>query len=344
MAGKPPVCKIARVSIAILRLSKGGQSPPYDTMRTKPYNSLSDFLKNKFGCKVFKVSLNAGFTCPNRDGAKGTGGCIYCKPETMMPLNYHNNLSIKEQLYQGIEYIQKRHKAEKFISYFQINTNTYAPVKELEKMYREGIGHPDVVGLAVSTRPDCVDDDILDLLAKLAKEKFLWLEMGLQSSHNKTLKLINRCHTVEDFTNAVKKTMNRDIPICTHVIIGLPGETKKDMLETARFLTDLGIWGIKLHHLHIHKGTELEEMYKKGEFNPLGLDEYARLLIDFLQEIPKEVIIHRLCGDTSRRFLAAPDWSVNKFAILDRIHRLMKERGAWQGSKKSKISAIGANW
>ena len=277
--------------------------------------------------------MNAGFTCPNRDGTKGTGGCIYCAPETLIPSSYNESLSIKEQLHKGIEYIKKRHGAKKFISYFQINTNTYAPIAELESIYRQGIDHPDVVGLTVSTRPDCVSDEVLDLLKELSKEKFLYLELGLQSSHNKTLKLINRCHTVEDFTDTVKRAKERDIPVCAHVILGLPGEKKEDMLNTARFLADLGIWGIKLHHIHIHKSTRLEEMYNKGDFKPLGLDEYAELAVDFLQEMPKDVIIHRLCGDTSRRFLAAPEWSVNKFVILDRINRILEEKNTYQGAK-----------
>ena len=305
---------------------------------TKRYNSFSDFLKNKFGCKVFKVSLNAGLTCPNRDNTKGTGGCIYCKPETLLPLDYNHQMGIMEQLHHGIEYIRKRHKAEKFIAYFQINTNTYAPISELEKIYRQGIDHPDVVGMAVSTRPDCVDDSILDLLKKLSKEKFLWLELGLQSSHNKTLKLINRCHTAKDFTDAVKRAKQRDIPVCVHIILGLPEETKGDMLATSSFLSGLGIWGIKLHHIHIHKGTRLEEMYKSGEFNPLGLDEYADIAVEFLERLPEDVVIHRLCGDTSRRFLVAPDWSVNKFVILDRIHRLLEKRNAYQGVKIEKYN------
>lgn len=275
--------------------------------------------------------MNAGFTCPNRDGTKGTGGCIYCAPETLIPSSYNESLSIKEQLHKGIEYIKKRHGAKKFISYFQINTNTYAPVSELERIYRQDIDHPDVVGLAISTRPDCVDDEVLDLLKGLSKEKFLWLELGLQSSHNKTLKLINRCHTVEDFTGAVERAKKRDIPVCVHVILGLPGETKEDMLATARLLANLGIWGIKLHHIHIHKDTKLEEMYRKGEFRPLALEEYAELAVDFLQEMPKDVIIHRLCGDTSRRLLVAPDWSVNKFVILEKIHRILEERNTYKG-------------
>lgn len=300
---------------------------------TRRYNSLSDFLKNKFACKVFKVSLNTGLTCPNRDGAKGAGGCVYCNSEPMMPLNYSSGMGIREQLEQGIEYIKKRHNnAERFISYFHIHTNTYAPVAALERFYREGLDHPDVVGIAVSTRPDCADDEVLDLLAKLAKEKFLWLELGLQSSHNRTLKLINRCHTVEDFADAVKRARERKIPVCSHVILGLPGENKEDMLATARFLANLGIWGIKLHHLHIHKNTKLEEMYKRQEVKPLELEEYANLAIDFLQEIPDDVIIHRICGDTSRRFLVAPDWSVNKFIMVDTIHRILEQRDAYQGA------------
>lgn len=299
------------------------------------YNSLSDFLKNKFGCKVFKVSLNAGLTCPNRDGTKGKGGCIYCNSLPMMPLNYSDSMGIREQLYQGIEYIKNRHNAKKFIAYFQANTNTYAPVQTLERLYKEGFDHPDVLGLAVSTRPDCVDNEILDLLAKLAKEKFLWLELGLQSAHDKTLELINRCHTVKDFTDAVKRAKERKIPVCAHVILGLPGENREDMLSTARFLADIGIWGVKLHHLHIHKDTRLEEMYNKGGFMPLEFDDYANLATDFLQEIPEDVIMHRLCGDTAKRFLIAPDWSVNKFLILDRINRVLEERDTWQGKEVS---------
>src|SRR4030066_402444 len=181
---------------------------------TKHYNSLSDFLKNKFGCKVFKVSLNAGFTCPNRYDTKGTGGCIYCKPESLLPLDYKPGIGIKEQLHHGIEYIRKRHKAEKFISYFQINTNTYAPVSELERIYRQGIDHPDVVGMAVSTRTVSVDNRSLDLLKRLSKEKFLWLELGLQSSHNKTLKLIKRSRTAQGFTDAVKTGKEWGITVC----------------------------------------------------------------------------------------------------------------------------------
>ncbi|MBI5682340.1 MAG: TIGR01212 family radical SAM protein [Deltaproteobacteria bacterium] len=296
------------------------------------YNSLSDFLKQKFGCRVFKVSLNAGFTCPNRDGTKGTGGCIYCNPLSLEPSQISSGLNIKEQLSIGIEYIKKRHNAEQFIAYFQINSNTYAPLDVLEDMYNQAISHPLVVGLAVSTRPDGIDKNIISLLSELSREKYLWLELGLQSANDKTLKLINRCHTVNDFINAVNLARAKDIPVVSHVILGLPEETHEDMLNTAMFLAEMNIWGLKLHHLHIHKDTKLEDMYKNGEIKLMGLDEYANTAVDFLERIYPETIIHRLCGDTSRELLIAPNWSVNKFPIIDRIHKIMEERDTYQGS------------
>lgn len=299
----------------------------------KRYNSLSDFLKQKFGCKVFKVSIDAGFTCPNRDGAKGIGGCIYCSQSSLAPLKSANSADIKNQVISGIEYIKKRHGAEKFIAYFQMNSNTYVEIDILENLYKQAIIHPLVVGLAISTRPDCVDKNVISLLSKLSQKKFLWLELGLQSANDKTLKSINRCHTVEDFINAVNLARLKNIPVCAHAILGLPDETKHDILHTARFLADMDIWGIKLHHLHIHKQTKLEELYKQGKVKLLGLEEYANLVVDFLEYTNPKTIIHRLCGDTSKRFLVAPDWSVNKFIIIDRIHRIMEERNAYQGVK-----------
>lgn len=303
---------------------------------TKRYNSLSDFLKQKFGCKVFKVSLNAGFTCPNRDGTKGAGGCIYCSQSSLEPLKSADSADIKNQVLSGIEYIKKRHGAKKFIAYFQMNSNTYAETDILENLYKQAIVHPDIVGLAISTRPDCVDENVISLLSALSQKKFLWLELGLQSANDRTLKSINRCHTVQDFINAVDLAKTKNIPVCAHAILGLPDETKNDMLHTARFLTDMNIWGIKLHHLHIHKQTKLEELYKQGKVKLLGLEEYAKLVVDFLECTNPKIIIHRLCGDTSRKFLVAPEWSVNKFVIIDRILKIMEKRDAYQGIKKDK--------
>ncbi|MBI5286066.1 MAG: TIGR01212 family radical SAM protein [Deltaproteobacteria bacterium] len=242
-------------------------------------------------------------------------------------------MGIKEQLERGMEYIRRRHKADRFIAYLQINTNTYAPLEALKGVYQEAIGHPDVVALAISTRPDCVDEGVIELLSELSKEKYLWLELGLQSSRDKTLELINRGHTVKDFVDAVKMTKEKNIPVCAHIILGLPGETQNDMLDTARFLAGLNIWGIKIHNIQVHKGTELEEMYNKGGFQPLGLDEYIELVVDILEVLPPGMVIHRLCGDTPRRFLVAPEWGVNKGLVLERIHQLMEERKTYQGAK-----------
>lgn len=298
---------------------------------TKRYNSISDFLKQKFGCKVFKVSVDGGFTCPNRDGSKGLGGCIYCSQSSLAPIKSFDDKNITGQVLSGIEYIKKRHGAEKFIAYFQMNSNTYAKTDVLENLYKQAIGHPLVAGLAVSTRPDCVDENVISLLSELSQKKFLWLELGLQSANDKTLKSINRCHTLKDFTNAVNLAKAKNIPVCAHVILGLPDETRDDMLHTAIFLAEMDIWGIKLHHLHIHKQTKLEELYKQGKVKLLKLEEYANLVVDFLEIISSKIIIHRLCGDTSRRFLTAPDWSINKFVIIDRIHRIMEQRDTYQG-------------
>jgi len=305
-------------------------------MTTLRYNPISRFLKERFGCRVFKVSLNAGLTCPNRDGTKGIGGCIYCQPSTLIPFTYSYGMTIKEQLKRGMDYIRRRHKAERFIAYFQINTNTYAPLKVLEGLYREAIEEPDVVGLAISTRPDCVDDKVMGLLSELSQGRCLWLELGLQSSKDRTLGFINRGHTVKDFEDAVEMARERDIPVCAHIILGLPGETREDMLDTARFLARLNIWGVKVHNIQVHKGTRLEDMYKKGEFLPIGLDEYISLVVDILEVLPPDTLIHRLSGDTPRRFLVAPEWA-NKGVILEKIHRLMEERETYQGVRYGRL-------
>ncbi len=297
------------------------------------YYPLKDFLNEKFGCRVSKVSLNAGFTCPNRDGTKGTGGCSYCNSSTLIAPTYANGMGIKEQLERGIKYIRKRKKADKFIAYFQTYSNTYAPIHILERLYMDAIEHPDVVALAISTRPDCLDEKILDLLQRISRTKHLWLELGLQSSNNSTLESIKRGHTAADFVSAFELASQRGIPVCAHVILGLPGETRDDMLKTARLLAELNIWGVKLHPLHIHKGTELEDMYMRGEIRPLELEEYANLVIDFLEELLRETVVHRICGSTPKRFLVAPEWGADRFNPPALIRKLMEERDTYQGAK-----------
>lgn len=302
---------------------------------TALYNTLSAYLREKNGCKVFKVTIDGGFTCPNRDGTKGFGGCVYCEPSTLVPKEYAG-ADIRRQIEEGIEKVRKRHRAEKFIAYFQVNTNTYAPLETLERMYREAFAFPEVAGMAVSTRPDCVGDEVLKLLKGFLDEgKSLWLELGLQSANDQTLKAVNRGHTAADFEDAVVRAHRLGIDVCAHVIVGLPGEGRDEILNTMRFLGRLNIRGVKFHQLQVIKGTELHEMYERGKVKTLGLDEYAELVVESLEVLPPDTIIHRLCGDVPSRFLVAPNWGANKFMIMERIERLMRERKTFQGARFS---------
>lgn len=295
------------------------------------YNSLNQFLKNKFGTKVYKVSLFGGFTCPNRDGSKGLGGCIYCNPLSNLPL-ISSGESIKEQVAEGIGYVKKRHHgASKFISYFQHYSNTYGDISKLKKIYETAIDHTDIVGLAVSTRPDCLERGTLNLLNELNKRTFIWLEFGLQSAHDKTLKLLNRGHTVKEFEDAVKKAHELGIMTCAHIILGILGETHEDMIATIKFLTDLKVGGVKIHNLHILKDTKLSQMYEKGEIKPLSLQKYASLVVDCLERLPKETIIHRFNSHSPRNLTIAPLWSVNKLLTLNAVHEELIKRNTWQG-------------
>ncbi len=298
----------------------------------KRYNSFSNFLKNRFGKKVYKVSVNAGFTCPNRDGTKGRGGCIYCQPETLHTLSFRQNESIEEQLSHGIDYIKKRHKAEGFITYLQNYSNTYAPLKTLRDIYYRAVDHPDVLGLAVSTRPDTVDKDIIDLLSEINREKFVWVEYGLQSANNATLEYINRKHTVEEFLSACNMTAEMGIKVCAHIIIGLPGETRDDIIKTARLLSGLSIWGVKIHHMQVYKGSPLETLYNNGKIKALTLEEYISLVIDFIEHLSPDTIVHRLVGDAPKRFLIAPRWG-DKLGAIRKINRRMELKGTFQGAK-----------
>ncbi len=297
----------------------------------KRYNDLGAFFKKKFGCRVYKVSLKADFTCPNRDGTKGYGGCIYCNPDILIPLTYFEEMSIKNQLTEGIAYIKKRHKSEKFIAYMHSYTNTYGPLEELEELYKEAVDSPDVVGLAISTRPDCINDDILDLLSGINKEKFLWVELGLQSSKNRTLDSINRGHSLDDFLKSYKMVVSRGIPVCVHVILGLPGETERDMMDTAKLLGKLEVWGVKIHHLEVQKDTELERMYQRGEVKMLSFEEYTYLVVQFIRHLYPKTLIHRLCSDTPIKYLVAPIWEGGKFSLLRKIEQIMEDGDVVQG-------------
>lgn len=296
------------------------------------YNRFSDHLRNLYGVKVYKVTLDAGFTCPNRDGTISTEGCIFCDNDGSFSQLYPANISIKEQLDLGIELSKKKYKAQKFLAYFQAYSNTYKPVNELEAIYNQALSHEDVLGMSIGTRPDCVDAEKLDLIAEYAKEKYVWLEYGLQSIHEKSLKFINRGHSFETFCKALKETQKRNINACAHVILGLPNETKADMLETARVLGDLGINGVKIHLLCVLNNTRLAKLYYQGKIPMMEEDEYVETVCDFLELLPPEVTIHRLAGNGLKPNMLAPGWLSKKFVVLNKIDKLLEERNSYQGS------------
>jgi radical SAM protein (TIGR01212 family) len=292
------------------------------------YNSFSDYLKARFGSSLHKVSLNAGFTCPTRDGAKGLGGCIYCEPKTLVRESHA--VTITEQLERGMERLRKTRKAQRSIAYFQVNTNTYDKVERLRTLYEEAMGHPRVAALAISTRPDCVGEDVLGLLEELKKNKPLWLELGLQSAKDSTLRLIRRGHTAEDFRDAVLRASKRGIEVSAHVIMGLPGETKQDMLSTVRFISGLPVRGIKFRQLDIVRGAALEEMHRE-EAAVLSLEEYSEIVVESLELMRPDMVVERLSGATPRELLIAPLWGRNKSGVKGKIMELLEKRNTCQG-------------
>jgi len=293
------------------------------------YVRFTDHLRATFGCRVHKVSIDAGFTCPNRDGTVTVGGCIYCNNTSFSPGD--RRLSVTEQLTQGKRFLRQRYGAEKFMAYFQAYSNTYADVQHLRHLYDEALACEDIVGLAIGTRPDCVPDAVLDLLAEYAARTYLWLELGLESGHDQTLAFLNRGHTVAAFDDAVRRARQRHLQVCTHLILGLPGESPAAMLHTARYVAALGLQAVKLHHLHVVRQTALEKMYRRGDVPLLTLDEYAPLVVDCLEVLPPEMIIMRLMGDAPRHQLVAPDWSVDKVGALRRIEQELVQRASYQG-------------
>ncbi len=297
----------------------------------KRYNDLNTYLRNQFGCRVQKITVDAGLTCPNRDGTIAVDGCIYCNDRGSGPGPQARSLSITEQLERGKIAMWRRYKARKFMVYFQAFSNTYAPLGILKKLYEEAIRVPDIVALAIGTRPDCIDSDKLDLIQEIAAKRLVWMEYGLQSAHDPTLERINRGHDVACFSKAVEQTRNRDIQICAHVILGLPGETATHVHDTARFISDLGIQGVKLHLLYVVKGTRLEAMYRQGTYPCLEQAAYVDLVCDFLERIPTDMIVQRLTSDPHGHELVAPQWLLNKAEILSRIHAELERRDTHQG-------------
>lgn len=297
----------------------------------KRHNPFNHSLKGQFGCKVYRVSIDAGFTCPNRDGTVGIGGCIYCCERGAASIGAKRELPISGQVKAGMDVMREKNKAEKFIAYFQSFTNTYDDPELLRKFYDEALAVDDVVGLAVSTRPDCLSDEILDMLAEYNDKTYLWLELGLQSIHDKSLALINRGHDYSSFLESYSKLKGRGMRVCLHAIVGLPGESYDDMMMTAKILGELKPEGVKLHLLHALKGTQLADMYRRDEWKPLDMNDYVDLICDYLERLHPDTLIHRLTGDPIRGYLVAPQWSIKKWEVLNAIDREMQRRDRWQG-------------
>ena len=298
----------------------------------KRYNAFSEYLKQKFGAKVYKITIDAGFSCPNRDGTISSSGCIFCDDGGSFSQAHSNRLSIEEQVQVGTETLARRFKAQKFMSYFQAFSNTYKPVGELEKIYKASLTHPDIVGISIGTRPDCVDDDKLKLISSFIPDYYTWIEYGLQSVHDKTLKKINRGHDYKCFLEAYEKTKKYGINTCLHVILNL-FETYEEMMETAKTIAKLEPDGVKIHMLVALEGTKVADMYTNGEINFMTEDEYVSTVCDFLEYLPPQTTIHRLAGNGLRTELVAPRWIGKKLDTLNRIDREFERRGSRQGAK-----------
>jgi hypothetical protein len=306
------------------------------TLHPKRYYQFSEYLKERFGCKVYKVTIDAGFTCPNRDGKVGWGGCTYCNNKGFSANTRQTPAPISRQVRQGMEFMRRRYKAEKFLAYFQAYTNTYAPIETLRSNYDEALAFDDIVGLSVGTRPDCVAEPVLDLLASYQSSREVWVEYGLQTIHDRTLKLVNRGHDYASFLDALERTKRRGFKTCVHIILGLPGETKADMMATAQALSGMGIDSLKIHLMHVLKNTPLEKDYEEGRFEALQFDEYVGLVCDFLEYIPPAVSIQRLTADGPRSILLAPTWATEKRRTIAAIDAEFERRNSRQGMRISK--------
>ncbi|MDD7218836.1 MAG: TIGR01212 family radical SAM protein [Clostridia bacterium] len=297
----------------------------------KPYYSLDYMLKERFGEKVYKVTLNGGMSCPNRDGTIGTGGCIFCSAGGSGDFAADPALSITGQIDSQIALLSKKRPIRRYIAYFQAYTNTYAPVEYLRKIFTEAIRHPQIAALSIGTRPDCLEEDIVKLLSELNLQKPVWVELGLQTIHEKTARYIRRGYPLSCFEDAVSRLRKENIEVIVHTILGLPGESQNDILETMKYLNRQDIQGIKLQLLHVLKGTDLAADYKNGVFRTYERDEYIELLMDCLEHLRPDLVIHRLTGDGPKDLLIAPLWASRKREVLNLLHHRMKQEQRFQG-------------
>ncbi len=300
----------------------------------KRYKSFSYEMKNIFESKIIKLSLDGGFTCPNRDGTLSDKGCIFCGEEGSGEFAASRTLSIKNQITSQKEIMSKKWKSGKYIAYFQNFTNTYSSYEDLKAKYSAAISEEDVVGLAIATRPDCLSEEILDLLDEINKKTFLWIELGLQTIHEESAKFIRRGYLLECYEQAIEELKRRNIKVVTHLIFGLPGESKEDCLESVKYLANTNTWGVKFHLLYIQKDTDLHEYYKKNTFKIHSREEYVDLVVDSIELLPQDMVIHRLTGDGKRSLLVEPLWSGDKRKVLAGIEKELKRRDSYQGVKR----------
>jgi radical SAM protein (TIGR01212 family) len=295
------------------------------------YYSLGQYLRGRFGGKVWRVTVDAGFTCPNVDGTAAYGGCVYCDNRSFSPNRRLPHVGVRAQVERGVRILENYYGADRFLVYFQAATNTYAPATKLRRLYDEALDHSQILGLIVGTRPDCVPDDVLDLLQEYARTRYVSVELGLQTIHERSLRWMNRGHGPEVFADAVRRCQGRGFEIGSHVILGLPGESRDDMLATADALAALPVDAVKIHNLHVVRDTPLEAQYKAGEARMLERDEYVALVCDFLERLPSGMVIQRLSGDAPPDYLVAPLWCLDKPGLLAAIRQELERRDSWQG-------------
>lgn len=290
-------------------------------------NSVSSYLKKEFGEKTVKLAIDSGFTCPNRDGSKGTGGCLFCSEG--------GGGDFASTIEDQINLLSEKWPKAKYIAYFQNHTNTYAPVDVLREKYYEALNNPLISGIAIATRPDCINEEVLDLLSEINENHFMWVELGLQTIHEDTAELINRCYDLSVFDKAIQALCQRGIKVVVHLILGLPGESKADMIESVKYVCNSGAWGLKLHLLNVVRGSRMEKDYSDYNSFP-SIDDYVSFICDLLEIIPPEIVMHRLTGDAPRNILITPEWSYRKRTILNGINSELHLRGSYQGCKAEK--------
>ncbi len=312
-----------------MKRSKNSSGSPWNH---RPYRLFGDYLRDKYGFQIFKLPIDAGLTCPNRDGTFGTDGCIFCSEDGSASPTTAVSVDILKQMRHARERFKRSDAETRYIAYFQAYTNTYGPVDYLKKIYDTAVMEDDIVGLMIGTRPDCLPDEVVRLISTYRKDNFeLWLEIGMQTMHDRSLGFLYRGHTHAQTRDAISRAASAGIDVCAHIILGVPGETWDDIMATARELASLGAAGVKFHQLHVIKGTPLEKLYEEGSFNTLSLKEYISLLADFIERIPDDMIVHRIMGDRNETELVAPGWSLRKGTVQKALEDEFHKRGTFQG-------------